>query len=260
MKHIFIKQFTLICLLSVNYYLYGQTKIIAHRGFWNTDGSAQNSITALKKAAEAGVYGSEFDVIITADGIPVVNHDDAINGIRIEDADYKSLKNIKLKNGETLPTLEKYLKAGKKLKKTKLILEIKPHKQQINEERAAQTTVNLVKKLKLTEQVEYISFSLFICKELHRLSPGSQVAYLNGNLSPSELKEIGLTGLDYNQSVLQKHPEWVQEAHTLGLSVNVWTVNDINLIRKFTDDGVDFITTDKPLEALSIASPALLKP
>ena len=45
-----------------------QTQVIAHRGFWKTEGSAQNSITALKKAAEAKVYGSEFDVQLTADG------------------------------------------------------------------------------------------------------------------------------------------------------------------------------------------------
>ena len=29
-----------------------QTQVIAHRGFWKTEHSAQNSITALNKAAE----------------------------------------------------------------------------------------------------------------------------------------------------------------------------------------------------------------
>lgn len=42
-----------------------QTKVIAHRGYWDCEGSAQNSIASLKKAAEAGVYGSEFDVQMT---------------------------------------------------------------------------------------------------------------------------------------------------------------------------------------------------
>ena len=36
------------CILSVQ----AQTQVIAHRGFWKTEGSAQNSITALEKAAE----------------------------------------------------------------------------------------------------------------------------------------------------------------------------------------------------------------
>ena len=33
-----------------------QTKVIAHRGYWKCEGSAQNSIASLTKAAEAKVY------------------------------------------------------------------------------------------------------------------------------------------------------------------------------------------------------------
>ena len=44
-----------------------QTQVIAHRGYWKTDGSAQNSIAALLKADSIGCYGSEFDVWLTAD-------------------------------------------------------------------------------------------------------------------------------------------------------------------------------------------------
>ena len=43
------------------------TQVIAHRGFWKTDGSAQNSIAALVKADSINCYGSEFDVWLTAD-------------------------------------------------------------------------------------------------------------------------------------------------------------------------------------------------
>ena len=82
--------------------LSAQTQVIAHRGYWDCDGSAQNSIAALVKAAEAGAYGSEFDVSITADGVPVVNHDDDIRGHVIETSVYASIKDLKLPNGETL--------------------------------------------------------------------------------------------------------------------------------------------------------------
>lgn len=105
-----------------------QTQVIAHRGFWKAEGSAQNSIAGLKKAAEAKVYGSEFDVQLTADGVVVVNHDDAIDGLVIGETAYDKLKDLKLKNGEKLPTLADYLEAGKKLPDVQLILEIKPHK------------------------------------------------------------------------------------------------------------------------------------
>ena len=35
------------------------TKVIAHRGYWKTEGSAQNSIRSLERASEIGAYGSE---------------------------------------------------------------------------------------------------------------------------------------------------------------------------------------------------------
>ena len=86
----------------------GQTRVIAHRGFWDCGGSAQNSLVSLHKAHEAGCYGSEFDVIVTADGVPVIHHDDTIDSLVIEATNYDQIKDKKLKNGEILPTLEQY--------------------------------------------------------------------------------------------------------------------------------------------------------
>ena len=65
-----------------------QTRIIAHRGYWKSEGSAQNSVTSLKKAAEARVYGSEIDMRLKKDQNVVVNHDDMIKGLIINDATY----------------------------------------------------------------------------------------------------------------------------------------------------------------------------
>lgn len=225
---------------------FSQTKVIAHRGYWDCEGSAQNSITALNKAHEVGVYGSEFDVLITADGIPVVNHNDSIQGFCIETSLYEEIKDLKLKNGETLPTLEDYLIQGKQNKGTQLILEIKPHKRVVNEDRAVTAILALVQKYQLEEQVEYISFSMNICKELIRRAPAAQVAYLRGEISPADLKVLGFTGLDYHYKVFEKNPTWIQEAKNAGLTVNVWTVDDLAVMQSMIEQNVDFITTDKP--------------
>lgn len=225
---------------------FSQTKVIAHRGYWDCEGSAQNSITALNKAHEVGAYGSEFDVSITADGIPVVNHDDSIQGFCIETSLYEDIKDLKLKNGETLPTLEDYLIQGKQNKGTQLILEIKPHKRVVNEDRAVTAILALVQKYQLEDQVEYISFSMNICKELIRRAPAAQVAYLRGEVSPADLKVLGFTGLDYHYKVFEKNPTWIQEAKNVGLTVNVWTVDDPAVMQSMIEQNVDFITTDKP--------------
>ena len=225
-----------------------QTQVIAHRGFWKTEGSAQNSITALEKAAEAKLYGSEFDVLMTSDGTIVVNHDNTIEGMAIPETPFKKLKKLKIKNGEKLPTLKSYLKKGKKLD-IQLILETKPLPTKEMEDQAVATIVKMVKKMGLEKQVEYISFSLNMCEQLAKLTPESEVAYLNGDIAPAELKKKGINGIDYHLNViLNKHPEWVKEAHQQGMKVNVWTVNKETDMKKLIDMKVDYITTDQPLE------------
>lgn len=228
-----------------------QTQVIAHRGFWKAEGAAQNSIAALKKAAEAGLYGSEFDVQLTGDGVVIVNHDDTVAGMIIGEKPYGELKHLKLKNGEPLPTLADYLKAGKQLD-IKLILEIKPHKTKEQEDEITATVVKLVEETGMSRQVEYISFSMNICEQLTRLAPGSEIAYLRSDIAPKDIKAKGLTGIDYYYKVFDTHPEWVKEAQELGLKVNVWTVNETADMQKLIGMGVDYITTDRPLEAKAL--------
>ena len=244
MKKILISAIALVaCILSVQ----AQTQVIAHRGFWKTEGSAQNSITALEKAAEAKVYGSEFDVQITSDGKLIVNHDSKFQGFVIAETPFSKLKKIKLQNGEKLPTLKQYLKKGKKLD-VQLILEIKSNASKEIENQMTADIVKMVKKMGLEKQVEYIAFSLNVCEQLAKLTPESEIAYLNGDVTPAELMKKGINGIDYNQKVLMNHPEWVEEAHQLGMKVNVWTVNKEEAMQQFIDMKVDYITTDQPLE------------
>lgn len=224
-----------------------QPKIVAHRGYWRTDGSAQNSITSLQKAAAVGCYGSEFDVWLTADGVPVVFHDATIDGIRIEDTTFATLMNHRLQNGEFIPTLQQYLTEGSKIEGCQLILEIKPHRNEVRDKRIADMCVELVRTLGLEMKTEYISFSKVVCQRLHEITPDSKVAYLNGELAPAQIKEMGLTGIDYNEKVFVKHPEWLQEAKQLGVEVNVWTVDgEENLRHHVNLEGVDLITTNDP--------------
>lgn len=232
--------------------LYQMTRNLTSDGLF--DYRTLNSIAGLKKAAEAKVYGSEFDVQLTADGVVVVNHDDAIDGLVIGETAYDKLKDLKLKNGEKLPTLADYLEAGKKLPDVQLILEIKPHKTKAQEDQIAETTVKMVKEYGLEKQVEYISFSMNICEQLARLTPKSEIAYLKSDIAPKDVKAKGANGIDYHYKAFEKHPEWVKEAHELGMKVNVWTVNNEKDMKKMIDLNVDYITTDQPLEAAALVA------
>lgn len=241
------KNFLILALACASLIVYAQPKVVAHRGYWRTDGSAQNSIVSLQKAAAVGCYGSEFDVWITVDGVPVVFHDATINGIRIEDATYAELMNHRLANGEFIPTLQQYLLEGSKLKDCQLILEIKPHSTAQRDERIVQRCLELVHMLKLQNQTEYISFSKHACEYLHAQEPTAKIAYLNGDIAPKEIKEMGLTGIDYHFNVFKKHPEWLKESQQLGVEVNVWTVDGEEALAEFANmKGIDIITTNDP--------------
>lgn len=223
-----------------------QPQIIAHRGYWKTDGSAQNSIAALLKADSIGCYGSEFDVWLTADDKLVVNHDPIFKLKSMERSTAANLTSLKLDNGENLPTLEQYLKAARKTK-VRLILELKGLSTPERETKAVEKIIAMVKKFDLEDRMEYITFSLHATKEFIRLAPaGTPVFYLDGKLTPQELKEIGCAGPDYHLSVFRKHPEWIKECHDLGLKVNVWTVNKEKDMEWLIKKNVDFITTNEP--------------
>lgn len=229
-----------------------QTKIVAHRGYWDCAGSAQNSITSLKLADKIGCYGSEFDVHLTKDGVIVVHHDQNVGKIDIQTSTYKALKKERLKNGEKIPTLEQYLDAGKNLS-CKLVLEIKRQMVQSHEDSLVRQCVDMVKSKGLTDRIVWISFSGKACELLHQLLPDAHIQYLLGDWDPKTIKAKGLSGIDYEQKVLALHPEWIKECHDLGLVVNVWTVNDLNTINQFIKAGVDFITTNAPVEGLKLA-------
>lgn len=227
-------------------YMQAQTQVIAHRGFWKTSGASQNSITSLLKADSIGCYGSEFDVWIAKDNKLVVNHDPVYKMRPMEYSKGDALTGLKLSNGENIPSLEQYLEAGKKCN-TRLILELKEHSNKKRETKAVIGILDMVKKIGLEKRMEYITFSLHALKEFIRLAPaGTPIYYLNGELSPQELKELGASGLDYHTGVIKKHPKWIQEAHDLGMKVNVWTVDDTEDMKWLIEHGVDFITTNEP--------------
>jgi len=227
-----------------------QIRLIAHRGYWAVDGSAENSIKSLQLAAELEVYGSEFDVQLTADNIPVIYHDNIIIGtnINIQQVTYNTIKGTILPNGEKLPTLDAYLEAGKTLS-IQLILELKSHATPERNREAARIVVEKVKIFGLEGRVDYITFSLEAGRELIRLQPDSNIGYLNGDLAPVELKEYGFSTLSYYFDTIFSNPEYIVEAGELGINRAVWTVNDIPLMERLINQGVNFITTDIPLQA-----------
>ncbi len=236
-----------------------RTKVVAHRGHWNAEGSYENTITALKMAHEAGADACEFDVNMTTDGVLIVCHGPQVGTIQnVQQVTYSEVMGITLPNGEKVPTLEQFLKAGKKgfkvkhadgstkLVKLPLVLEIKTPALIEHETEIVSKVAYLLKKMKMHDQVSIISFSYGVCLQAVKQIPGLTVQYLTGDKTPYELKNDGIKGMDYHHSLTLVNAEWIDQAHELGMVVNVWTVDDPEKIQTFAQLGVDYITTNKP--------------
>lgn len=230
-------------------------KVIAHRGYWTAPGSAQNSLSSFAKADSVGVYGSEIDVWLTADNRLIVNHDRIYRGTNIdmEKAKAREIMQIVLPNGtENIPSLDAYLELVASKPDTRLILEMKSLSDLKREDLAAEKIVRALRKHGVLERTDIIAFSINACLAFRKLLPETKILYLNGDLPPQSIKELGLAGIDYESKVLRAHPEWIEQAHDLGLEVNVWTVDSEEEMSYFIDRGVDYITTNYPerLQAL----------
>ena len=73
--------------------------IIAHRGNWQDTSFPENSRAAIKSALLLDIYGVEFDVRQTKDGILVLNHDSVYYDLVISNSTYSDLLQKKLSNG-----------------------------------------------------------------------------------------------------------------------------------------------------------------
>ena len=221
-------------------------KIIAHRGYWEKGKVPENSLESLKKAQELPIYGSEFDVRMTQDGVVVVYHDPEMDGLSISESDFKVLWNHQISKGKSLPTLEEFLIQGKENNQLVLVIEIKDLENSKDEIQTTNAVLDLLNKHQMWNQVECISFSLGICQHLKRERNSLKVKYLNGDINPQEISKLGIDGINYEDSVFQEHPNWISEAKELGLSTGSWTVNDPEIFKELRHLEIDFITTDFP--------------
>ena len=230
----------------------GKIRIVAHRGYWNCEeaGYARNSVAALKCAQEAGLWGSEFDVNMTSDGVLLVYHDGSIGGKKIDRTPYSEFKDVRLENGERIPVIDDYLKQALKHPETVLVYELKEHSTQEIESELVERSAAKLREYGLYDpaRVIFISFSKFICDKIAREMPEFICMYLRDDFGPDSLHEDGINGADYHYAVFGKHPDWLGRMRELGMFVNCWTVNETGDMQKMVGLGIDCITTDNPME------------
>lgn len=227
---------------------FAENPVVAHRGAWKAKALPENSIAALREAIRLGCVGSEFDVRMTKDEVLIVTHDATYNDLIIEESTYSKLAETKLANGETLPTLEDYIKAGLvDNPSTGLVVELKPSKTPGFNELMAVKAMETIDRLNAKAHVlTYISFSYAILKKIKQIDSNAQVQYLDGSKNPDQLENDQILGMDYYISAFKNNPTWIAQAKAKNIKLNVWTVNKESDMNWFLDREFDFITTNEP--------------
>lgn len=233
-----------------------KVRYIAHRGMSAI--APENTIPAYELAGELGMWGAECDVTTTKDGIWVLMHDDTVDRTTngkgyVSNFTLNEIKNLKIDAGNNVnfypnlrvPTLEEYLITCRKYELVPVI-EIKSASKNSDYD----TFVNLIKKYGYEENCIVISFSLTALQEVRLRSKKIVIQYVAdiSETTINQVRELGNAGLDVNHTSLTK--EKIELAHSNGLMVNTWTVNDPQIAKNLTDFGVDYITTDVLIEVI----------
>jgi len=218
------------------------TKIIAHRGYWNTKGSAQNSITAIEKAFEIGADGIEFDIWTTADDSVIVCHDQEHAGLTISSSEYKDLVLTPLSNGERVPTFREYINKLREYPKMILFIEMKDVESSLLIPRIIQDSG-------IKNKIVYISFHRKACENIIADNPRNHVELLKTGtspLSPAYLASFGYRGMDYTVKLYKENSFLIEDARKMGFVLSAWIVNDsLDYDWAFTN-GFEYVTTDRP--------------
>ena len=229
----------------------GPVKIVAHRGYHEF--APENSIEALRASQLYGFYGSEFDIWITADNTVMVQHDGkfTLDGrkYRLEETTLDVARKFSLENGEPLPTLDEYLQQGMKTPWIKMVLEIKTHKDFGRTKACIDSTLILVDKYGMADQMDYITFCWDACVYLRSIRPDAIVRYLDMNntdyLAPEKVASAKLTGPYPMSGLLKKTEGDIAKCHDLGMEMAVWNVKPDEL-NHWIAAGVDVVNGNYP--------------
>lgn len=226
-------------------------RVIAHRGYHKN--APENSLAALAAAQELGCYGVEMDVWISLDGKVFVNHDGMISGKSIQNSSSEDLAGITLSNGEALSTLEEFLAQAKKNTAVRTVVEVKQHNSAEKNARCTAEMLRIVRQMGMEQYCDFISFDEAICRQIAAELPGAKVGCLTTTDNLEGLVSGGINCIDFSYADLIAHPEYISKAHSLGMEVNIWTVNAATDMARAIALGVDYITTDNPDQLMQLS-------
>jgi glycerophosphoryl diester phosphodiesterase len=222
----------------------------------------ENTLASFRAALEAGAGGIELDVRVTRDGHPVVMHDatvdrttdgfGTVSGMTLEAVRRLDVGGV----GEKVPTLREVFE---EFPGVCVNLDIKDW----DLPGAEKVVLGVLREVGAAGRVLVASADYGVLRRFRRAAGGEfctgasrrEIAlfYAMSLLRLERLVRPAYVALqvpvDYGPLRLLT-PRFVRAAHSVGVRVDVWTINDPNRMREVLDLGADAVITDKP-EALT---------
>ncbi len=243
-------------------------EVIAHRGF--SLAAPENTLAAFRAAVEAGADRVEFDVLLTADGVPVVIHDRDLDRTTTGRGPVRgrTLAEVRALDagrwfaprfaGERVPTLDETLAACRG--RIAVNVEIKGEAVEPGPagegEGVEAKVVGALRRHGMTAAAVVSSFEPLALERVRRLAP--EIA-LESLYDGKRLEGRGPRAVcaaagsrAFNCSLEEVTEAWIAEAHAAGLAIKVYTVDEPADLERLVRLGVDGIFTNAPDRLLRV--------
>lgn len=245
--------------------LYRKTPLVfGHRGA--SAYAPENTLEAFRLALEQGADGFELDVTLSADGVPVVIHDDRVdrttNGhglvsgltladLKRLDAGYSDRFGGQFA-GARIPTLAEVFEACAAAP----IINVELKHDRSPARQLAQKVVEVIHAYERSGRVLVSSFRFSSLARVKALDPELPVAllYMLPRFGPRLAQCLAgrLPHEAHNPTSLGLSAGDIAWCHRHGLRVNVWTVDDESEMRRLIAEGVDGLIANRPDVAVRV--------
>lgn len=228
-------------------------RVLAHRGLALK--APENTLLAFLHALAIGVQYLETDVHASIDGIAVLSHDPDLERLvgrptKVNELTMAELKQLDLGEGQTFSSLADALEA---FPDARFNIDIKSPD-------AVLPTVQAVIAAGAAERVLVTSFNGQRRRTALRLlpnvatslsAPSFVVALLAAKLGLLPVLRLALRGADAVQvpqralGMAITTPTLIRRMQAAGVEVHVWTINDVGVMKRLLDLGVDGLVTDR---------------
>jgi glycerophosphoryl diester phosphodiesterase len=239
----------------------GPVEIIAHRGY--SARAPENTLSAIEMAISAGADAVEFDLHVSADGVPVLFHDDILERTTdgsgpLREVSYLELSKLDAGSwygphfaGERIPRFTDAL-----ARLDGRVGRVYPEVKHYGDRDDLDAMVDAVRTADLMASTVFISMDWGALGQMRSAYLDLNVGYIVEHVDRAHAAIERATGdahalVDFDARILLANPALVELAQRRGVELAVWTVDDRTTAARLFHLGIRRITTNRVSDLLA---------